>query len=181
MYLKSTHRTSSIGLRSTSSFHTGLPSAFAQRSHTAFTTAAVARCIAPLSGPIQRSWLSPVMRRQKAPMSAAIASSVSPTMSGSSACAAATTTSFPRPIVNVRWLRGVEARADEHAGDPAEDPCDREDRHLPHVDVHAREARGLLVAAQREREAAEDRARQDQARHDRHTEEHQHEVGYVQS
>src|SRR5207302_562526 len=86
---------------STRSFHTGFPSAFAQRSHTAFTTAAVARCIAPFSGPIQRSWLSPVMSRQNAPMSRAISSSVLPTMSGRSALAAATTTSFPRPVVNV--------------------------------------------------------------------------------
>jgi hypothetical protein len=36
----------------------------------AFTTAAVARWMAPFSGPIQRSWLSRVTRRQKPPMSA---------------------------------------------------------------------------------------------------------------
>ena len=45
---------------SASSFHTGLPSALAQRSQTALTTAAVARWMTPFSGPIQRSWLSPV-------------------------------------------------------------------------------------------------------------------------
>ena len=94
-------RTTSAGLMSARSFHTGLRSAFAQRSQTAFTTAAVARWIAPFSGPIQRSWLSPVICRQKAPMSPASCSSVWPTMSGRSAFAAATTTSFPRPIVNV--------------------------------------------------------------------------------
>ena len=86
---------------SASSIHTGLRSAFAQRSQTAFTTAAVARCIAPLSGPIQRSCGSPVISRQKRPMSAAIASSVLPTTSGRSAFAAAATTSLPRPVVNV--------------------------------------------------------------------------------
>jgi len=94
-------RTTSAGLMSTRSFHTGLRSDFAQRSHTAFTTAAVARCIAPLSGPIHRSCGSPVISRQKRPMSCAIASSVLPTMSGRSAFAAARTTSLPRPVVNV--------------------------------------------------------------------------------
>ena len=38
----------------------GLPAFLASKSHTALTTAPVARCIAPLSGPIQRNWLSPV-------------------------------------------------------------------------------------------------------------------------
>ena len=75
---------------SASSFHTGLPSAFAHRSHTAFTTAAVARWMTPFSGPSHRSWLSPVMCRQKPPMSPAIDSSVRPTTSGASASTAAT-------------------------------------------------------------------------------------------
>ena len=65
-------------------------------------TAAVARWIAPFSGPIQRSWLSPVRRRQKPPISAVIDSSVRPTTNGARARAAATHTSLPRPIVNVR-------------------------------------------------------------------------------
>ena len=54
---------------SATSRHTGLPAALAHRSHTALTTAPVARWIAPLSGPIQRSWLSEVTWRQKRPMS----------------------------------------------------------------------------------------------------------------
>ncbi len=86
---------------STSSFQTGLPSAFAQRSQTALTIAAVARWIAPFSGPIQRNWLSPTMCRQKAPMSAVNRSSVRPRTSGASARIAATQTSLPRPIVKV--------------------------------------------------------------------------------
>ena len=53
-------------------------SILAQRSQTALTTAPVARCIAPLSGPIQRSWLSPVMWRQNAPMLSATSSHVEP-------------------------------------------------------------------------------------------------------
>ena len=51
-------RTSSSGDMSATSFQTGLPSALAHRSHTALTQAPVAKWIAPLSGPIHRSWLS---------------------------------------------------------------------------------------------------------------------------
>ena len=70
MYRKSTSATISSGVMSTTSFQSGLPAVFANRSQTAFTTAAVARCITPFSGPIQRSWLSPTSCRQNAPMSA---------------------------------------------------------------------------------------------------------------
>ena len=78
------------------------PRVFAKRSQTALTTAAVARWITPFSGPIQRSWLSPTSVRQNAPMSAKSSSVRRPTTSGRSASTAATTTSVPRPIVNVR-------------------------------------------------------------------------------
>ena len=47
--------TNCSGVRSATSFQTGLPSRFAQRSQTAFTIAAVARWITPFSGPSQRS------------------------------------------------------------------------------------------------------------------------------
>ena len=94
--------TSSAELMSTSSFHSGLPVDFAYRSQTALTIAAVARWITPFSGPIQRSCESPVSRRQKAPMSANSSSASSPATSGASASIAATQTSLPRPIVNVK-------------------------------------------------------------------------------
>jgi len=55
MKRKSMQRTSSSGLMSASSFQSGFPSTFAQRSQTALTIAAVARWIAPFSGPIQRN------------------------------------------------------------------------------------------------------------------------------
>ena len=87
---------------SASSFQSGLPSRFAHRSQTALTTAAVARWMTPFSGPSQRSCVSETRLRQKPRMSAQIASSVRPTTSGSSARAAATQTSVPRPLVNVR-------------------------------------------------------------------------------
>ena len=57
--------------------------------------------MAPFSGPIQRSWLSPTIARQNAPRSRSVASTSRPTTSGRSASTAATTTSVPRPIVNV--------------------------------------------------------------------------------
>ena len=92
---------------SQSSFQSGLPSRFAKRSQTAFTTAAVARWITPFSGPIQRSWLSPTSVRQNWPMSANSSSVRRPTTSGRNASTAATTTSVPRPIVNVSpWPSG---------------------------------------------------------------------------
>src|SRR3569832_2137452 len=50
--------TSCSGVISPTSCHTGLPATLPSRSHAALPTAPVARCIAPLSGPIQRSWLS---------------------------------------------------------------------------------------------------------------------------
>ena len=58
-------RTSSSGLMSATRRHTGLPRPW-QESHTALTTAPVARWMAPLSGPIQRSWLSDVTWRRAA-------------------------------------------------------------------------------------------------------------------
>ncbi len=65
--------------------------------------AAVARWITPLSGPSQRSWLSPVvMLRQNAPMLSVISSSVLPTTNGASEFTAATQISLPRPMVKVR-------------------------------------------------------------------------------
>jgi DNA-binding MarR family transcriptional regulator len=48
-------RTSYTGLIFATSRRTGLPSVLAQRSQTALTTAPVARCMAPLFGPIQRA------------------------------------------------------------------------------------------------------------------------------
>src|SRR5918998_1218032 len=56
----------------------------------------------PFSGPTHRSWLSPVMRRQKAPKSCVNDFRVSPTTSGARASIAATHSSLPRPIVKVR-------------------------------------------------------------------------------
>lgn len=94
-------RTSSAGVMSATSCQTGLPSALAHRSQAALTTAPVARWIAPLSGPIQRSWLSPVTWRQNRPMSDAIQSRSRPTTSGRSASIAATQISLPRPMVKV--------------------------------------------------------------------------------
>ena len=70
MYRKSTRATISAGVMSTRSFHSGLPAVLANRSQTAFTTAAVARWMTPFSGPIQRSWLSPTSARQNSPISA---------------------------------------------------------------------------------------------------------------
>ena len=81
---------------------TGLPAALAHRSQAAFTTAPVARCMAPLSGPIQRSWLSEVTWRQNAPMSAAMVSSSQPTSRWRIASIAAQQISLPRPMVKVR-------------------------------------------------------------------------------
>ena len=86
----------------TSSRQSGLPADLAYRSQTALTTAAVARWMTPFSGPTQRSWLSPVIMRQNAPISAVNDSSVLPTTSGLSAWIAATHSSLPRPIVKVR-------------------------------------------------------------------------------
>ncbi len=86
---------------STTSFHSGFPSARAHRSQTALTSAAVARWITPFSGPIQRRCESPVTSRQKPRGSAATSESRRPFTRGLSAWMAVTTTSVPRPIVNV--------------------------------------------------------------------------------
>ena len=94
--------TNCSGVRSAASFQTGFPSERAQRSQRALITAARARCATPFSGPSQRSWLSWVRRRQKAPMSFVIDSRVLPTTRGLRARIMATQTSVPRPHVNVR-------------------------------------------------------------------------------
>ena len=55
--------TISSGVISATKRHNGLLLSFAARSHTAFMTAAIARCSAPLSGPIHRSWVSEASSR----------------------------------------------------------------------------------------------------------------------
>ena len=87
---------------SASSFQSGFPCRFAERSQTALTTAAVARWMTPFSGPSQRSCVSEARLRQKPRMSALIDSEAAPHHQGSSARTAATQTSVPRPVVNVR-------------------------------------------------------------------------------
>ena len=87
---------------SPSSRQSGLPARLANRSQTALTMAAVARWMTPFSGPIQRSWLSPTRLRQNPPMSANRSSVDRPTTRGWRARTPATTTSVPRPIVNVK-------------------------------------------------------------------------------
>ena len=87
---------------SASSFHKGLPSTFAYRSHTALMSAADARWIAPFSGPIHRNCCSPVMARQNPRISDVIDSRVRPTTIGARALIAATQTSVPLPSVKVR-------------------------------------------------------------------------------
>src|SRR3954453_15420739 len=87
---------------SASSFHNGLPSRLANKSHIALTTAAVARWMAPFSGPIQRNWLSRVTVRQNRPMSEHASSTGYPSTNGRNASTAEHTTSVPRPIVKVK-------------------------------------------------------------------------------
>ncbi len=58
--------------------------------------------MAPFSGPIHRSWLSPVTCRQNHRMSPNISSASSPTTRGRSASMAVITISVPRPMVKVR-------------------------------------------------------------------------------
>ena len=86
---------------STNSFHSGLSSTFAYRSHAAFTSAAVARCTTPFSGPSQRIWLSPTIDRQNPAMSAAMSSTVLPTTCSDRRRIASTQSSVPRPVVKV--------------------------------------------------------------------------------
>ncbi len=57
-------------------------------------------CMAPLSGPSHRNWLSPVKRRENAPRSDSASATGMPATSGTSARTAATCTSLPRPTVN---------------------------------------------------------------------------------
>lgn len=101
MYRKSMQRTSSAGLISDTRRHSGLASLLAHRSQTAFTTAAVARWMAPLSGPIQRSWLSEVTCLQNRPGFSRIQSRSRPTTQCDSASMALQTISLPRPMVKV--------------------------------------------------------------------------------
>ena len=124
-----------------SSFHSGLPARFATRSQTALTTAAVARWMTPFSGPIQRSWLSPTSVAPEARRGRANSSSVErPTTSGRSASTAATTTSLPRPIVNVRpWPSSPS---------PASVRSDHVRRRVVRVGVHR--VRAVEVARRRE-------------------------------
>ncbi len=94
--------TISAGDMSLTNCHSGLPAVFAHRSHTALTTAAVARWTTPFSGPSHRIWLSPVISRQNVPKSS--------TISGKDRCwtkprndwTAAAHSSVPRPSVNAR-------------------------------------------------------------------------------
>ena len=55
------------GDRSASSRHSGLPASRAARSQQAFSTAPMAMCTTPRSGPSQRSGLSPTSRRDRPP------------------------------------------------------------------------------------------------------------------
>ena len=84
---------------SASSFHKGFASAFAYKSQTALTAAAVAKWTTPFSGPSQRNWLSPVIKSQNAAMSSVNDSRVLPTSRSPSARAAAQQSSLPRPMV----------------------------------------------------------------------------------
>ena len=70
MYVKSTWSTISCGDSEASSRHSGWPSRRQRRSHAALTTAPMAMCITPFSGPSQRSWPSQVSSRASAPTSA---------------------------------------------------------------------------------------------------------------
>lgn len=65
----------SSGVMSASSFHTGLPTRLALRSHSALTTAEMAMCMMPFSGPSQRSCESCTMRFHMVPRSASVESS----------------------------------------------------------------------------------------------------------
>jgi hypothetical protein len=101
MYRKSTHEISSSGVISARSLQTGFSSTLAQRSHTAFTNAPVARWITPFSGPTHLSWDSLVRLRQNPAESAWMACNVRPSTRGARASMAATQSSFPRPMVKV--------------------------------------------------------------------------------
>ena len=67
-----------------------------------FTTAAVARCRTPFSGPTHRSWESLVSARQNPAKSAVISPSVCPTTTRARELQAATHSSLPRPMVKVK-------------------------------------------------------------------------------
>ena len=84
---------------SASSRQTGLPATLAARSQAALTTAPIAMCMTPFSGPSQRSWLSPIRAALNPPRSPATSLTLRPTTCDRSAAMAATTTSLPRPMV----------------------------------------------------------------------------------
>ncbi len=106
---------------SAATFHTGLCSVLAQRSHRALTTAESARCMAPFSGPIHRTCPSETRYRHVWPQLEVNDSRGWSTRSGARLLMAAQTTSFPRPIVK-DWLsqpsdwqhRGNENRKAAH-------------------------------------------------------------------
>jgi hypothetical protein len=101
-YRKSTSDTMSAGGISASSNHNGLPARLAARSHTALTTAEMAMCMTPFSGPSQRSCESCTSSFQNPPRSPITASSDRPTRNGRSASIAVAWTSLPRPMVNAK-------------------------------------------------------------------------------
>ena len=87
---------------SASSRQTGLPATLAARSQAAFTTAPMAMCMTPFSGPSHRSWLSPIMPALNRPRSPMMSSTYWPTTCCRRVVIAATTTSLPRPMVKQR-------------------------------------------------------------------------------
>ncbi len=99
MYLKSIWPTSHSGSASARSCQSGLPARLAVRSQAALTTAPIAMCITPFSGPSHRSWLSPIRSRFNVPGSAQSSSTDRPITWSRSASIAATWTSLPRPMV----------------------------------------------------------------------------------
>ena len=62
--------TISSGVNGDEHRHRGWPSRRQRRSHAALTTAPIAMCMTPFSGPSQRSWPSQVSSRASTPMSA---------------------------------------------------------------------------------------------------------------
>ena len=100
-YRKSMQSTNCAGSISVTNFQTGTPRSLAHKSHTALTSAAVARWITPLSGPSQRSCEWFVTCRQNAPMLSTMSDRLRPTTNVANASIAAQHSSLPWPIVNV--------------------------------------------------------------------------------
>ena len=63
---------------SASSRQTGLPASLAARSQAALTTAPIAMCMTPFSGPSHRSWLSLIRLALKPPRSPAMSAGIQP-------------------------------------------------------------------------------------------------------